>query len=762
MDQTKEMPMRLSSLLNVILSTIVLASNGAISGTVFSSVTLDPLPGAYVIIEGTETGAVTDNTGSFVIRDVPVGGYVLRAASVGFHPVMKPDVIVRSGRTTSVEFPLEYSVLDGGVIYVTPDYFTEDHGEPVSRIQFSGEQVRRSPGSAGDVSRVISSLPSVAKVDDQYNGMPVRGGNPMENGIYIDGIQIPNINHFPRQGTSGGGLGMINTDLIEDVRFSAGGFSPAFGNRLSSVMEVEIREGNREEFDGQIDLSMSGFGTVLEGPMEKGSWLVCARRSYVDLLVDIADIDALPTYSDFQAKVAYDLNQAHRITFSGLGADDYVDYTWEQAFEDGNDNYGVTDNWNLTAGLGWRWVWPGDGFSNTTVSFTGIHYGGDYFNTVSQNVQAVQNSTERSVTLRNVNSFSPGENLTVDFGLDARQTSNRFDNFYGADTSWSGDYMPEIHTDISSRNLSGGVFASGSVLLSHEITLTAGIRGDHNGVNGETRVSPRGSLSWEPVQGTAVSASAGIYRQSLPSELISRDEAFSYLEDPSSFHGVVSFRHLLAEEMKLQIEGYSKIYSGFPWDPQQPGYFILDGVSSEQDLYAFTGLESGGEARAYGIEATLQKQLVSGYYGLIAGSCSVSEYRNPGELWRRRIFDNGWTATLEGGYRVSEKWEFSCRWLAAGGRPYTPLDIQSSQEQNRTILDSSRINGERYPWYSSVNIRADRRFNFSESSLVCYASIWNLFNRQNTTATYWNRIENKEDNIYQWGLMPIIGIEYEF
>ena len=754
--------MRLCFLLEILVSTLVFSSTGTIAGTVFSRTTLDPVPGAYVMVDGSEFGAVADNNGVFEIHNVPVGGYILRAASVGYHPAVKPDVIVRAGRITTVELALEYSVVDAGVIHVIPDYFSEDSSEPVSRIQFSGEQIRRSAGSAGDVSRVVSSLPSVAKVDDQYNGMPVRGGNPMENGIYIDGVQVPNINHFPRQGTSGGGLGLVNTDLIKDVQFSAGGFSPRFGNRLSSVMEIQLREGNREEFDGQVDFSMSGFGTVLEGPIKNGSWLVCARRSYVDLIVEIADVDALPTYSDFQAKVVYDLNQAHRITFSCLGADDYVDYTFDQAFEDGNDNYGITDNWNAVAGLGWRWIWPGEGFSSTTISFSGIHYGGDYFSTISQDVQAVQNSTEKSVNLRNVNTFNPVGRVTLEFGADAEQTSNRFDNFYAADTTWSGEPMPQLHVDTGSSNLSLGLFATGSVQTSDRITLTAGLRGDYNGVNSKMSLSPRGSFSWEPSQGTAVSISAGLYRQTLPAELVAREKEFSELENPSSIHSVISFRHLLTDETKLQIECYHKSYTGFPCDPEQTGYFILDGVSSEQDLYAFSDLQSGGEARAYGVEVTVQKQLVSGFYGLIAGSCSVSEYRNPDEEWRRRIFDNRWTGTLEGGYRVSEKWEFSCRWLAAGGRPYTPLDIQASEEQNRTILNDSMINGERYPWYSSVNVRADRRFNFSESSLVCYVSVWNLLDRRNTTATYWNRIENREDSIYQWGIMPILGLEYEF
>ncbi|MCK5065617.1 MAG: carboxypeptidase-like regulatory domain-containing protein, partial [Candidatus Fermentibacteraceae bacterium] len=261
---------------------------GSIAGEVVSDRSQDPVIGAYVMIDGTSYGGMTDASGAFSIEDVPVGGYSLRVSSVGHHPEMKTDVMVRSGRVTFLEFSLAMAVISGGGIEVRPSYFTEDETNPTSSIDLAGEQIRRTPGSAGDVTRVIAGLPSISKVDDQYNGLAVRGGNPIENGFYIDNIEIANINHFPRQGTSGGGVGMVNVDLLEDVWFSAGGFSSAYGDRLSSVMELKLRGGNREEFDGQLDFSMSGFGSVLEGPLDygRGSWLVCARRSFIDLLIE--------------------------------------------------------------------------------------------------------------------------------------------------------------------------------------------------------------------------------------------------------------------------------------------------------------------------------------------------------------------------------------------------------------------------------------------------------------------------------------------
>lgn len=747
-----------------VLSRMSLGGTGALEVSVTAAGTLAPVPGAFVVLEGTSLGGITDARGSCLIDGVPPGAYVLRVSSVGFHPRGVTDVIVGSRRTTPVDVSLSYSVVEGGVIHVTPDYFPDESSGPVGKTEFSGEQIRRAPGSAGDVSRVITALPSVTGIDDQYNGMAVRGGNPMENGIYLDGMEIPNINHFPRQGTSGGGLGMVNTDLISDVKFSAGGFSPAFGDRLSSVMEIGIREGSRRGFEGQANLSMAGFGTVLEGPIHggAGSWLVCGRRSYVDLLVDIADIDAVPVYSDLHGKLVYDLNPAHRLFLFGLGAWDYVDYGYEQAFEDGNGNYGITRGRNTSLGAGWRWIWPGDGFSSTILSWNGIHYGGDYYDTLTRRWEAVQNSTENSVSLRNDNSWRPREGLTLRFGLEGRLNLDDFENSYAADTNYSGDPIPELHVRRSTSGLRGGIFASAGITVIPGVTVTGGSRVDFSETTGKTRVSPRGSVCWEPAPGTTLSAAGGVYRQDLPRELTSRGPEFENLDTPVSLHLVLGFAQLLAPDTRLQFEAYSKRGSGFPYDPMQPGYFVLDGVSAEQDLHSFETLNSGGETRAEGVEITLRKQLVSGLYGLAAGSLYSSEYRTPGEPWRRRIYDQRWTGTLEGGYRFDSGWEVSCRWLLAGGRPYTPLDPVASEAHNRTILDSTRINAERYPHYSSLNLRADRRFSFERGGLVCYASVWNILNRRNVTATFWNRIEKKEDHIYQWAVMPVVGIEYEF
>ncbi len=736
---------------------------GGIAGTVRDAATLCPIVGATVMLAGTGTGTMTDGSGFYRIEDVPAGSYTVNASCVGYAVLAVTDAIVRPGRTTDVDFDLGISATGSTTITVRPDYFPEASSSSSGGSSLSGEQVRRAPGSAGDVVRVITSLPSVAKFDDQYNGLAVRGGNPSETGFYIDGIEMANINHFPRQGTTGGGLGMVNVDLLENVSFLPGGFPSSYGGRLSSVMELELREGARDAFEGQLDFGMSGIGGVAEGPLDggRGSWLACARHSWIDLLVDIADIPTVASYSDFASKLVYDLSPGNTLSFVGVGAVDHSDYTRDQAWDDGNPDYGVTDSWNATAGASLRTLWGGgNGYTTTSLSAQGISYGGDYGRTSTGNPLAIQNSVERSLRLRSASTWLAGGGLSIGFGAEGGYSSDTFNNWFAPDTSYTGEALPGLDLETDREETDYGLFADAYVPLLPGLTATAGSRLDRSGDG--CGLSPRGSLRCELTDRTAVTAAGGIYRQDLPSDLVARGGIFEDLDGPSAVHYVLGFSHLIQDETRLTVELYDKEYSDLPFDPTQPGFAILDGLGSEQNLYSFDTLATGGVARSLGLELLVEKKLESGVYGILAGSWSTARYRNPGEPWRDRIYDNRFTFTAEGGYKPNSSWEFSARWVYAGGRPYTPLDLEASALHNRTILDETRINGERLPSFHSLNIRADRRFAFEGSNLVAYASLWNAYARRNIATIYWNEIEHHPDEILQWGIIPVLGLEYEF
>jgi len=737
---------------------------GSIKGVVLDAETHAPIVGASVLVVGTERGTASDDKGAFSIDYLPVGSYVVQLRSVGFEPSAMTDVIVRAGRKTVLEAELVVKLTEVAGVTVSGGYFSESPTEPTSSTQFSSEEIRRAPGSAGDVSRIMFSLPSVAKVNDQVNNLIVRGGSPTENSFYVDNIEIPNINHYPLFGTSGGPISLINTDFVRDVTFSAGGFSAAFGDRLSSVMALNFREGNRDETDFQADFNMAGFGAAGEGPIGngRGSWMFSARRSYLDLLVDAIAVGVAPRYSDYQGKLVYDLSSKHRVSILGILGVDYIDFKYEEAVDNGDITYGWSDGYEYTIGANWRYLWSTNGYSNTSISYLATRAKEHFHETSSRNELVKQDNLDAAAQLRNVNFYRLAEKHEVEFGFDAKYEMDDYDYRMGDYTDYFGDTIPgrTVHYDIRSPRF--GCFLSYIVRPNQRLKATLGARYDYFEYTGNTSVSPRASLSYDLTDRTTVNAAFGIYNQSVPMVLLSQQESNKQLKDPRAYHYILGFEQLLAENTRWRVEAYYKWYENFPMSVDQPELFVIDEMIYSSHVDYHPNLQDDGRARSYVVETTLQKKLKDGVYGLLGAAWFRSQYEDLNGTWHNRAFDNRVILSAEGGYKPNQKWEYSLRWVFAGGAPYTPLDIEASEEINRSVYDRDRVNESRYPSYHSLNLRVDRRFNFTSSNMILYFSVWNAYNRENIAGYYWNEIDKKQDEVLQWSLLPIIGMEFEF
>jgi outer membrane receptor for ferrienterochelin and colicin len=727
---------------------------------------LSSVEGVAVFLSGTELESTTDANGEFTLAEVPVGNYSAHFRALGFRPQARTDLIVRPNRITYLEVELERLAVELDGVVVVGGYFSNEESQPTSTTGFSGEEIRRAPGSAGDVSRILATLPSLAKVNDQSNSLIVRGGSPIENAFYVDNIEIPNINHFPTQGASGGPIGLLNVDLIEEVDFRAGGFGARYGNRLSSVMDISLREGNRNEFDGQLDLSFTGFGGVAEGPLfgDRGSWLISVRRSYLDLVLQMADAGTvvIPRYADFQGKLTYDLSNNHQLTLLGISGDDNIRSDSAVAFENSMVAYGDQNMWAGTLGINWRAIW-GPAVSNTSISRTKNEFDEELTETRTGQLLLRNLSSERTVTLRNVTDVFLSTGHSLELGFEAKNARADFDNVYAEYTDALGSVTPEmtINRGITDNRL--GLFASYTALPFDRLTTNAGARLDHSTLTGNSHISPRLSLSYELGRRTSLTGAFGVYYQSLPATLLVQNEDNRTLRDPRSAQYVIGLSHLITDNTKATVEVYRKDYANFPIDPQQPSLFVVDELFYRHGFFFnHQRLESAGKARTTGVEATVQKRLAENVYGLASASYFRSFHMGGDNTWRDRVFDNRLVLSLEGGYKPNSSWEFSGRWIYAGGPPYTPFDQDRSTALNRGVLDQARINDARYPDYHSLNIRVDKRFHFSGSNLIVYLSVWNAYNRKNVASYDWDEIGNVQDVSYQWSALPIFGLEYEF
>ncbi|TKJ42551.1 hypothetical protein CEE37_02355 [candidate division LCP-89 bacterium B3_LCP] len=738
---------------------------GTINGRIIDTNTKMPLAGANVVLANTQLGACSDLDGNFTLDFIPVGNYSMQCSYLGYEPIIIADVIVKSGRITVVEIELQASAIKMDVVTVKPNYFSKEKSQPTSVTNLSYEEIRRTAGAVGDVSRIIMALPSVAKVNDTRNSLVVRGGSPTENGYFVDNIAIPNINHFPLQGASSGATSLLNVDFIKDVRFYTGGFSAAYGDRLSSIMDISFREGNSQEFDGQLDLSLMGVGAIMEGPLGRGNtWLFSARRSYLDLIINSEDVEAstIPEYSDLQGKIVLDLSDKHQLTFLDvLGVDKSV-IEKERSLDNEENVYGDGIWETNTAGLNWRYLWGGKGYSNTSLSHSFINWEDQWLETISDSLLTENRSTEQKISLRNTNHLNLNRINSIDFGVELQLIDNQYDDFYAAYTDPLGNPTPEMHVDDAITSTKAGAFLSYTWKPFLRLTTIYGVRADYFDYNENLQVSPRFQFSYQLRANTTLNGAYGQFYQFLPLTLMSQQAEFKELSDPMAHHYILGISHLLTENTRLTLEGYAKEYRNIPLDPAQPSLFIIDESNNQNGFASHEQLVDNGVAYTRGIELMVQKKLADKIYGLISGSYFRSRYRDFNGLWRDRIYDNRYMCTAEGGYKPNNKWEFSLRWVYAGGAPYTPFDITASENANRGIYDSDRINAERLPDYHNLNLRCDRRFNFKASNLILYLSMWNVYGRDNIASYYWNELSNKQDTFKQWGTLAAFGLEFEF
>lgn len=739
---------------------------GTLTGIVVDAETQEPIIGAALMIQNTQLGSAADLEGRFAISNIPAGIHALTVSAIGYAPIVYTDVNIRPTRATTLTIKLTVLAIENAEVTIRPRYFTTPADAPANTTVLAYEEIRRAPGTVGDVSRVIMSLPSVAKVNDTRNNLIVRGGSPMENGYSLDGIEVPNINHFPLQGAASGALGMIQVDLLQDVTFQAGGFGVEHGERLSSIMDLALREGDRERVNGQFNLSLLGVGGVVDGPLanKRGSFLVAVNRSYFDFVIDAFDVEAsaIPWYSDLLGKVVYDLSPRNQLTVLDLAGRDHSHIARTRAQENEENIYGTAD-WSVnTLGANWRHLWGPRGYSNTSVSHTYTKWQSKWSEVVSEAPLSANAATEHTLTLRSDHRFRVSKRMNLACGARASVVPFDYDRTYFATTDLLGNPVPELRVQSSESALNLGGYLSAGLLLTPRVTFTPGVRVDHQSYSGNTTVSPRGQLSYDVNDETALTGSCGLYQQALPYVLLAQNENFKNLSNPFAVHYVLGVSRLLSDDTRLTVEGYHKHYEHLPLNPEQPEFSVLDQTNDQDGFTAHESLLDNGRAISTGVEVMIQKKLARRLYGSVSGSYSRARYRDYHGIWRDRIYDNRYLATLIGGYKPDQNWDLSLRWIFAGGAPYTPFDRAASSAANRAIYDDNAVNSERLPDYHTLDVRADRRVSFGSAHGVVFLALQNLYARENIASYYWNQNKNEPATYKQWGLLPLIGVEIEF
>ena len=729
-------------------STVVLAQSGVIQGRVFDPINNEGIAFANVIIQGTTTGATTDIDGYYKIEKLEPALYNIEVSYIGFDTQVVFEIQVSNSRPANVDIEMLENSAQLEEVVIKAKAFSKTEESPVSLRSIGVDEIRRNPGGNRDVSKAIQSLPGVASTANFRNDILIRGGSPSENSFYIDGIEIPVINHFATQGGSGGPNGLINVDFVKEVDFYSGAFPANRGNAMSSVFDFKFIEGNPDKLLARFTLGSSDAGLTLEGPLgKKTNFIISTRRSYLQFLFDALGLPFLPTYTDYQVKVKHKFNEKNHLTAFQIGAfDDFVLNLDENETEEQRyflNNIPITEQLNYTFGLKYT------NFRDN--SYTNVILSRSLFNNRTFKYAENDESSEENL-LFDFNSFEKENKLRI-------ENVSRFNGFkWLAGVGYEFDQYKTSSIQQIPINNQVQKFESDSTLninqwsaftqiskgfLDKRLNLSAGLRLDAADYSKETsnlfkQISPRLSASYNVNEQISINANWGLYHQ-LPSytllgyiednKYVNRDNGLGYSR---CMHYVAGLELNTRSNTRYTLEGFFKNYSNYP--------FLLRDSISFANLggdFGVVGNEpanSTSEGRTYGLEFLAQQKFFKGFFGILAYTLSWSEFKDKKGVYVPTSWDSRHILNLTAGYRFGKNWELGAKWRFTTGSPYTPYDVQNSaliDVWNATagdgLLDYDRLNGERIPSIHSLDMRIDKKFFFDKWNFQLYMDIENVY-----------------------------------
>ena len=737
---------------------LVKAQTGIVTGIVRDANTQEPLIGVSVQLVGTQWGTVSNEQGVYRLENVPLGSYTVQSTYIGYQSLSKFNISVTSGNAQILNFDLKPASSQLGEVEVVANRrqsaAVADIVTPLSVQSLSTEEIRSNPGGNFDISKVVQVLPGVATNGTGGGGrndLIIRGGAPSENVYYLDGIEIPLINHFTTQGSAGGATGILNVSFIEDLKVSSSAFDARYDNALASVFEFRQRYGNPERFSGNVRLSGSEFATTLEGPLSsRTTYLVSARRSYLQFLFKLLDLPIRPNYWDFQYKVDHKVDNKTSLSFIGVGAIDEFSFGVPRNSTPENEyilrSVPLNNQWNYTTGVALKRLVT-DGYVNLALSRNA-------FNIDLEKSEATQEGGKSQLSLKSTSRETENK-----LRLDVNKYRNGYKYAYGL----SGQYV-QFTNDIFSLIRKEIVDEAGNVVqpgitvnydteidffrygafgqvsrsvLDNRLGLSFGLRTDMNtfterGRNPLNTLSPRVAASYLLSDKWSVNASWGNYYK-LPTYTVLGFQENGQFQNRSadyirSIHYVAGTEFLPRQDLRFTLEGFYKDYSNYPVS-------LRDGISlaNQGGDFGSIGNEAvgtNGKGRAYGLELYLQKKLTGTVFSVLSYTYVVSEFAGTDGRYVSSAWDYRHLVSGLLGKKLPRNWEFGAKFRYAGGAPSTPFDLEASQRNYASlgvgILDYSRLNSERLRPFSQLDVRIDKKWNFNRITLDLFLDVANV------------------------------------
>jgi outer membrane receptor for ferrienterochelin and colicin len=737
---------------------------GIISGRIFNSTNNEAIPFATLYIYGTNIASLSDLDGNFLFTGLTPGFVELRASSVGFEPYVSEPILVTNAKKVDIEIPLVEKPENIKEVVVKASPFRRVEESPVSLRRIDIQQIEKYPGGNRDISKVIQSFPGVASGVSFRNDVIVRGGGSGENRFYLDGIEIPNINHFATQGTSGGSVGIINVDFIREVNLYSGAFPANKGNALSSIIDMRQIDGNKDKLRFKGSVGASDLALTLDGPISSNTnYIISVRRSYLQFLFSRLGLPFLPTYNDMQFKIRHKIDDKNEISFIGLGALDQSELnlmankTEEQRYILG---YLPTyEQWNYTLGFAFRhyretsndlWIISRNMLGNLQYK---------YFNNDKNSGKKLldYSSSEVENKFRYEHNKQTIQGIKINYGIGA-EYSSYYNSTYrlltNDDTVRYKTYMDLIKWSLFSQLTKN--------FLNNKISISVGLRAD--ACNYSTymqnllhQLSPRISFSYEFLPKLHFNSNVGVYYELPPyttlgyrdnsGQLVNKINNLKYI---AVNHYVTGIEYQPNTDSKFTLEGFLKQYSDYM--VSKIDSVVLANKGADYGTYGDEPITSIGTGRAYGLELFYQNKNLKTINLTVSYTLVRSEFKSATGKYIPSAWDSRHLINITVLESFKYNWDLGLKWRFSGGLPYTPDNyyLSSLKEvwdiSGKAVPDFSRFNTSRLKPFHQLDVRLDKGFYFSKWSLRIYIDIQNVYNMKSDAPPVLVRSEDINGN----------------
>ena len=754
------------SIFSLSILTTTAQNNGRLSGVVVDKLTQKILPNVSVSIEGIAKGAIADTNGIFRITGIPLKTYNIIFSLVGYKKQTLFNVVINAGNENNFNIELEQSGSALTEVLVKTNKRTARAATletPLSVQRLTTEEIKSNPGGNFDISKVIQSLPGVgggAGGGGFRNDIIIRGGAPSENVFYLDGIEMPVINHFQTQGSAGGPQGILNVSFIEDVKLSSSAFDARYDNALSSVFQFKQKTGNRNKLQGNVRLSATELSGTLEGPISKDkktTFLASIRRSYLQLLFTAIDLPIRPSYWDFQTKITRQIDKKTTLSFIGIGAiDDFRFAAIKKATPEKlyilNSNAFIKQ-WTYTAGLSLKRLVK-NGFVNIALSRNTFDNDVNQYEDNTTQIEAQKTLTYRSRETENKLRVDINKNIkdwkiaygtvaqvseydTKTFAVLRRELKDGFGNIIQ-------NAVTVNFTSPLNSFLRYGAFAQVSKrFFNSRLGISAGLRSDMNtfttkGNNGLKTLSPRISASYILADKWTANASIGRYFKIAPYTILGFADNANNLVNKNSLyqrsdHYVAGVEYLPNDGLRFTAEGFYKDYANVPVSISKG--ISLANLGGDFNVLGNEAVVTNGKGRAYGFEFFAQKKLTNKFFGILSYTFYRSEYAGIDNKLIASAWDNRHLLTVTWGYKFPRNIELGLKFRYQGGAPYSPFDDVASKANylslGQGIVDYARLNTQRLGGFNSGDVRIDKKWNFKKMTIDLFLDVTNWYIAKN-------------------------------